>query len=71
MANKSLAAAEPKETSTDSDVKLAVDAVCAITGCGRLDGESRVGRMGPAKIQKIAQFERDNNRAEICTILYT
>lgn len=55
---------------TAEQTKLAIKAICCITGCGRLEAESRTRDMPPGTVLKIAQLEADGKRREVIPILY-
>ena len=64
-------AAKPEPVKpTAEQIKLAVISVCAITGCGRIDAESRVAKMAGSKLCKLAELEASGRRKEAVQILY-
>lgn len=76
MAKKTEAAAAAEETKstvkpTTEQRKLAIKAVCAILGCGSVDGATRVDEMDGAKVVAIADFEKDGKRREAVALLYS
>lgn len=73
---KKTEAAQAEETKstvkpTTEQRKLAVKAVCAILGCGSLDGQTRVDSMDGDKVVAIAELERSGKRRDAVALLYS
>lgn len=63
--------AESKVVADAKQIALAVKCVCGVTGCGKLDAQTRVGLMGGEKVAKIAELEAAGKRKDAVKLLYS
>lgn len=61
---------QPAATTTPEQTTLATKCICAITGCGQLEAHSRLAKMPPEKVAKLAQLEAQDKRRDAIPILY-